>query len=365
MSFLSQTTPTSSSSLTGIPEVDALLQDLPRINALGTIKTVVDGLPDFDPDELSEGPATAKAFMAFGFLAHSYIWSDPAGGSVIPRKIAPPWVTLAARCGLPPVLTYSSYVLDNHDGSGAQDPAPLLSFTGGVDEFWFIRVHQRIELAGAAVRTLADADAPSGSTSSGLVAKLAAIANALEAMCDAARRMEEGCDPYIYYHRLRRFLFAWKWNPVFGNRSMRYEGVRTEDLPLGGQYSGESGSQSPLLPLVDRLLGIDHQEPFRSYTAAMREYMYPDHRLLVANAPSLYIDLRSNGSAEAVQEYERALEGLVDFRSIHLQFAKRYIVEQTPNDGSANDLGTGGSAALSVLASARATVEERLKDPAI
>jgi indoleamine 2,3-dioxygenase len=342
--------------------VDEVLRELPRINALGTIKTVVDDLPDFDPDEVPHGSATAKAFMAFSFLGHSYVWSAPGGYSEIPRKIAAPWLALAERCGLPPVLTYSSYVLDNHDGSGTQEPAPLLSFTGGLDEFWFIQVHQRIELAGTSVRSLAASETRSPLAASQLAVNLTTIADALEDMCDAASRMGEGCDPYIYYRRLRRYLFGWKWNPIFEGRSMQYVGAKAEDLPLKGQYSGESGSQSPLLPLIDQLLGLEHQEPFRRYTAAMRRYMYPDHRSLIATAPNLYVELKTDGSIEAVREYRRALEGLVDFRTIHLRFAERYIVAQISAEGSGDDLGTGGSAALSILASARATVEQRLKN---
>lgn len=347
-----------SSGLSGNPAVDEILRDLPRINALGLIEAAVDGLPILDPEELPHGPAAAKAFMAFSFLGHSYVWSVPKGRSEIPRKLADPWVELAERCGLPPVLTYSSYVLDNHAGHSAGDPEPILSFTGGQDEFWFIQVHQRIELAAAAVRPLACRSAEE--LSSTLVTDLATIADALEGMCTAARSMGEGCDPYIYYHRLRRFLFGWKWNPVFGKRAMRYAGAKKESLPLEGQYSGESGSQSPLLPLVDRLLGLDHEEPFGPYAAAMQTYMYPEHRMIIETAPNRYTCLEEDGSAEAIYEYTRALEGLVEFRSIHLEFAETYIVAQLSPDGARGDLGTGGSAALSALASARTTVEERL-----
>ena len=46
-------------------------------------------------------------------------------------------------------------------------------------------------------------------------------------MCDSLSAMREGCHPFIFYHRVRPFLSAWKHNPTLPN-GIIYEGVCTE-----------------------------------------------------------------------------------------------------------------------------------------
>ena len=168
--------------------------------------------------------------------------------------------------------------------------------------------------------------------------------------------MEENCDPYIYFHRVRRFLFGWQANPLFGERRMAFQGVSEQSLPHGGQYFGESGAQSPLVPLLDTLLGVRHKEPFLTYSATMRFYMYPEHRRLLLAASKVELD---GPKADATAELRHALEALHDFRGIHLDFARKYIVDQEAHSGEA--VGTGGSFVLAILTSARDAVAERLR----
>ena len=46
-------------------------------------------------------------------------------------------------------------------------------------------------------------------------------------MCDSLGAMREGCHPFIFYHRVRPFLSAWKHNPTLPN-GVIYEGVSLE-----------------------------------------------------------------------------------------------------------------------------------------
>ena len=46
-------------------------------------------------------------------------------------------------------------------------------------------------------------------------------------MCDSLGAMREGCHPFIFYHRVRPFLSAWKHNPTLPN-GVIYEGVSNE-----------------------------------------------------------------------------------------------------------------------------------------
>jgi len=344
------------------PLLDAIARELPVANTLGLIDDLIPLLHDLDPDCIPSGAPTMRAFMIVSMLAHSYIWSMPEGRNEIPEILASPWVQLASRCGLPPVLTYSSYVLDNLAPCLVDDETvPAVTFSGSPDEIWFIRVHQLIERAGSGIVTTASRRARKTPDGNDVYLDAETIASSLEAMCVEARRMGELCDPYIYFQRIRRFLYGWKSNPTFGARRMTFCGVASADLPADGQYSGETGAQSPLIPLADELLGVQHSEPFFSYATDMRSYMYPAHRALVATTSQCGLASQAIGTNDARRQYRRALEALREFRSIHLAFANEYIVKQAGGANQQKSMGTGGSHVIAMLSSARHAVEDRLR----
>jgi indoleamine 2,3-dioxygenase len=353
MSFLNDAPATTMGSYA--PALDAIIRELPTANVLGYVEDCVDALAECELTPIPPGPLSRRALTIMSCLAHSYIWAVPEGRGEIPHALAAPWVALARRCGLPPVLTYSSYVLDNL-GLGTNCGVPFATFTGSSDEIWFIRVHQRIERAGAPIVHLARRLPAAITAESDEPSDIETIAVSLEAMCSEARRMWERCDPYIYFHRVRRFLFGWQANPLFRERLMVFQGVDQRALPHGGQYFGESGAQSPLVPLSDALLGVGHKEPFLKYSATMRSYMYPEHRGLLLAASKSAPDCHG---ADATTQLTRALEALHDFRGVHLDFARRYIVDQETHSDEA--VGTGGSFVLAMLTSAREAVAERIR----
>jgi indoleamine 2,3-dioxygenase len=342
--------------------LDHIATELPTVNAFGGIVDLVGLLRDFDPAEPQLRPAVARAFMILSFLAHSYVWSEPEGCDAIPELLAVPWSSLGSRLGLPPVLSYTSYVLHNRrplfDGTRL---VPALSFTGSSDEAWFIDVHQRIEAAGAPVVVIASRVAAVATEEDAADAAWT-MARALAAMCNEARTMARGCDPYIYFQRIRKFLYGWKWNPIFGDRRMRYLGVETSKLPNAGQYSGESGSQSPLLPLFDALLGVAHQPPFLDFSREMRLYMEPRHRSLIDHASGNALSRWAERSGTVRAPFRRAVEALHEFRTIHLDFAQTYIIQQAERE-TAHDRakGTGGSEVVAALSVARDSVARRLR----
>ena len=87
------------------------------------------------------------------------------------------------------------------------------------------------------------------------------VSNQLTEMCKhinnmnaSMNAMKEGCHPFIFYHRVRPFLSAWKHNPAMPN-GVLYEGVSSQRL----QYFGGSAAQSSLIPFLDITLGISHE----------------------------------------------------------------------------------------------------------
>ena len=93
-------------------------------------------------------------------------------------------------------------------------------------------------------------------------------------------RMPEKCDPFIYYNRVRPYIFGWKNNPATPD-GVIYEGVEqfAEEPQL---FRGETGAQSSIVPALDALLGVTHSDdPLRAYLDEMRLYMPKEHRELL------------------------------------------------------------------------------------
>ena len=60
-------------------------------------------------------------------------------------------------------------------------------------------------------------------------------------------RMPEKCDPYVYYHRVRPFIFGSKDNPDLKS-GLVYEGEFKNKAQF---FRGETGAQSSIIPALD------------------------------------------------------------------------------------------------------------------
>lgn len=84
---------------------------------------------------------------------------------------------------------------------------------------------------------------------------LALVEAATRRMTNVLARMHQGCDPYIFFHRIRPFLSGWNHNPALPDGLVyRDAHGRSERL----HFNGGSAAQSSLLPALDALLGISH-----------------------------------------------------------------------------------------------------------
>ena len=159
----------------------------------------------------------------------------------------------------------------------------LQNFWGGADEEWFVIIHVDIEMrAGAALRQLRPAqDAVARADVAALTTHLEAVRDALQGMYSVLLRMPDLCDPYIYYRRVRPYIFGWKDHPAIPN-GLVYDGVDAYgDRPR--RFRGETGAQSSIIPALDAVLGVRHAEdPLRAYLLEMRDYMPVEHRRFIA-----------------------------------------------------------------------------------
>ncbi len=333
--------------LTG--QVQKTIKNLNR-NALSVNSIIKDG-------DIRE----VKLAMAhLSFISHAYIWGGKNPEKILPEAIAKPWVKLANKLERPPILSYGSYCLDNwyrvnsKEDISLQNVGLLTNFLGGVDEDWFVTIHVCIENAASKAVNAATklSYLNEGNSVNDYLVNLKDIVASLKEVNKIFSRMPEKCDPYIYYHRVRPFIFGTKDNPDL-KKGLIYEGQFNNKPQF---FRGETGAQSSIMPFLDGALGIYHtKDHLRHYLNEMRDYMPPEHRKMIEDVES-----RSNAktyiqqSKRLVNEYNKCLEEIRRFRALHLEFAATYIHQQSQiknpfGRGGSTITGTGGTPFMKYL----------------
>lgn len=345
---------------------------IPKLLVTDQCRSAIQDMPLLNPALLmdDELPATMRALS---FLGHTYVRADskhPANW--IPASVAIPLCYVAERLGRPPVLSYASYVLDNWRRIDPNGPValgnivPLQNFIGGIDEEWFILVHVDIEAKAAAVfKGIIHALAAMARDEINEVdCGLQIIAGSIEQMFETLCRMPEHCDPSIYYHRVRPYLFGWKDNLALPD-GVIYEGVEA----YGGKpqkFLGETGAQGGIIPTLDTALGIVHKsDPLRSYLAEMRDYMPSKHRAFLEALEareSIRAFVIKQGNFSLTRSYNACVILLDAFRFKHLEYAWEYVAKWDQHGTIANptEIGTGGTPFMSYLKKHRRETGEHL-----
>ena len=286
------------------------------------------------------------AMAHLSFIAHAYIWGGESPQKILPEVIADPWVKLSKYLGRPPILSYASYCLDNWYKINKDEPisldnvALINNFLGGVDEDWFVTIHVCIEDAASdAIDSACKLSFLNEKNNINDFSKhFRRIISSLKKVNHIFAKMPEKCDPYIYYHRVRPYIFGTKNNPDL-EQGLIYEN-QFDNKPQF--YRGENGAQSSIIPLLDGALGITHtNDNLRHYLNEMRDYMPPKHRKLIES-----VEQRSQvknlitKSKKLIKEYNQCLDEIHKFRSQHLEYAATYIHMQAQ---IINPFGSGGS----------------------
>ena len=344
----------------GNEEWDQFGRDIPKLLMGTNFRSRVKALPEFNIDKLNGEAEIQRAMLILSYIGQSYQWSENSPATVIPANLAIPWHQVGKLVGRPPILSYQSYASDNWRRFDASGPIEcgniglLQCFLGGQDEEWFILIHIEIEKkAGKALKAIEDAQsAVSKDDADQLEVALTNLRSALAAMYEVLGRMPERCDPYIYFHRVRPYIFGWRNNPSLPN-GVIYEGV-DEYQGVGQKFRGETGAQSAIIPAMDAVLGIDHErDELREYLMEMRIYMPPRHVAFieaVETGPSVrnFVSMAKRASLTAV--FNDCVELVANFRAMHLEYAGTYIHAQaqaTPGNPSA--VGTGGTPFMTYL----------------
>jgi indoleamine 2,3-dioxygenase len=294
--------------------------------------------------------------LVLAYLGHAYIFGARPYATSLPASVAVPWQQVAHALHRPPVLSYATHILHNWSRLDPAGPIDLTNlarstrFLGGMDEDWFGMIHIALEAQAApALRALlALSDATRAGNVAHARAELTTIAAVIEELILTLARMAEGCDPYIYYHRVRPFLSGWRDNPDLPE-GVVYSGVTA----YGGKpqrWRGASGAQSSVIPAIDAALGIDFaHDPFNAYLRDLERYMPPRQRAFITwlrGEPGIRAFAQDHAATEPalVEAYNACLSASRHFREAHLGFAGRYIHAQSVREHSRTGaVGTGGT----------------------
>ena len=334
-------------------EWEALGVELSKLLFNDHLRPRVLAMPPFPVAALDSEAAYWRAASLLAYLTSLYLLGvEGPPLQRIPAVLAEPFCQVANHLGVPPILSYGLQAMVNWRRIDPAGPVAvgnltlLQNFLGGMDEEWFVTLHINIEAAAGpalaalrpAQRAVTEGDDPA------LESHLQTIAATLQTMHDLLGRMPERCDPYIYYHRVRPFMFGWKDNPALPE-GVIYEGVAA----YGGrpvQLRGETGAQSAIIPAIDAALGIGHErDEMRIYLTEMRDYVPPRDRAFleeIEQGPAIraYVAGR-RASAPALRDaYNLAVEKLTQFRTRHIEFAAAYILKPAQTEDA---VGTGGT----------------------
>ena len=338
----------------GNEEWDQFALDIPKLLMGSDFRKRVKELKPFDISALKGEPDVQRAMMILSYIGQSYQWSDNEPAHTLPKNLALPWYEVGKLVGRPPILSYQSYANDNWRRLDPAGPvecgniALLQCFLGGQDEEWFILIHIDIEKkAGKALKAIEDAQAAVvKDDADALEDALDNLRASLSAMYQVLCRMPEKCDPYVYFHRVRPYIFGWRNNPSLPN-GVIYEGV-DQYQGVGQTFRGETGAQSAIIPAMDGVLGIEHEnDVLREYLMEMRTYMPPKHVAFieaVERGPSVREMVKKVNRRTLISLFNTCVEIVGDFRAKHLEYAGTYIHAQaqaTPGNPSA--VGTGGT----------------------
>ncbi len=323
-----------------------LVQCLPELISLGAtvLRRELEHLPLFDARTGDEREFRAL-MREYHFLQNVYVHSD-IGNKVVSATLAVPSFLLAealsrGRYHVPPVLSYSSVVLNNWKLIDECKPfafeniQPIVTFTGTNDEQGFLAVHIAIEWQMRVTLSMYEVlkkHLRNGKRST-VFDCLHVLTEILRVMNAILAKMPRACEPHVYYSRIRPWLMSFKDVELTG--VSRY--ATTHSFP------GASGAQSSTLPWFDAVLGIEHKPSRASaYMEKLQNHMPPEHRELIERAGHAlsvrdYVSARNTDRA-LKDAYNVCVMGVLAFRRAHSSLAAQYVHAYDPGMR-----GTGGS----------------------
>ena len=332
---------------------------LPALLLTKRIRSVIDKFECLDLSHLQSEEQYRRAYSVLGFLAHAYIWGVDTPTNKLPKQIADPWVKVSEKLRIPPIATYAGLCLWNwkeilpfdeatlnDDDSFLDNLQTINTYTGSIDESWFYLVSVYFEYRCApCIKLGLDAIQYARDNNVAKVTEcLKQLAESIDYLGSVLMKMEEMCDPHVFYFRLRPYLAGWKNMNSAGLPDGVYYGDETEPRIL----SGGSNAQSSSIQTLDLILNVDHNATGESeenkgsdnpFMAEMRKYMPGKHsdfleHLAKVNVIRDFVMKNKSKHNELVLAYDASVAMLKSFRDKHIRIVTRYIVIQSRKENN-------------------------------
>lgn len=310
-------------------------------------------------------------------LVALYVHSQPVASTNtairIPEPLAVPLLQVSSMIKAPPVVTYSDIGLHNWSLIDPAKPVSLDNIQTHVmfgtfpeDEKAFYKISMLVELKGAeALAIIHKAEevftrAPTN-TNEVLIELLDKLVDVLKEQIQIFETLKSQCDPNAFYDYIR---------PWFRGSNLKPDGTLYWEFDTGGcqfdlsfqnNMAGATAGQSSLFNAIDIFLGIDKETHAigggvegsgkLSFLDQMRPYMPIRHQSYLDRLATTRTRLRDyvktsagSGSKELKAAYNRAVNGLKEFRNQHIRFVTLYIV--SPARRQRRDLSSSSSRGL-------------------
>lgn len=371
---------------------EKISKSLPALLLTKKIRLVIDKLPILSTEYLETEEQFRRAYTILNFLTHSYIWGVETPTNKLPEQIAKPFIEVSNHLRLPPVGTYAGLCLWNYklilpefndlldelntdsNGDDYDDDITLAkkeeflnniqsitTYTGSIDESWFYLISVYFEYCGASCIKIGlnSIKATRENDCNKLISNLQKLAELIDYLGSILLRMEEMCDPHVFYFKLRPYLAGWKNMKSAGLP----DGIYYGNEPEPRVYSGGSNAQSSLIQTLDLILNVEHHasgessnentSPSSSSSSSssnpfmdeMRSYMPGKHadfleHLSKINTVRDFVMKNADSNDELLLSYNAAVAMLKAFRDKHIQLVTRYIIIQAQKAANAGSSST-------------------------
>ena len=192
-------------------DIENLASELPKVLANEQIVERVQQLgQEKDISNLSNSELE-RAMLLYSYVGHAYMWGKKHVENTIPKELATTWFAISEKLERPPILSYASYALNNWKMLDDTKPFDLenivimQNFLGGVDEDWFIMIHVAIEYEAKVILSNLKSYFLDENLDKSLLEK---SLESIKKINSIMNRMPEKCDPFIYYNRVRPYIFG-------------------------------------------------------------------------------------------------------------------------------------------------------------
>ncbi|KAF2853747.1 indoleamine 2,3-dioxygenase-like protein [Plenodomus tracheiphilus IPT5] len=310
---------------------------LPTLIEAQQIREWVDKLPILSTKYLDSEAEWQRAHSLLAVIAQGYIWTGPEPSQRLPPAISVPFLKTAEHLEVHPVATYAALNLwnwtpleDNADLTQPENMVALHTATGTDDESWFFIISNAMEArAGPLIEIMLGAiEAVERNDIPKIIHALEYLNQGLQSIGELLERMDERCNPQMFYHTIRPFLA--------GSMNMEAAGLPNGVFYDEGdgkgswrRYRGGSNGQSSLLQFFDAVLSVNHARSGGFHTE-MRGYMPGPHARFLDDVESIaniraYVDSHPDNT-QLLTAFNEAVAALSGFRDKHIALVTRYII---------------------------------------